>query len=135
MTGEVFKRRNAAREASVYLPLSYTTTDANVHGLLGCLEYFNENYYRLRMVLNARPYMNSNDAEDSRPEIIAAAMIYLMTHDARTGYPRLALCISRHMQCLALHRDAPTVLRDMCASLHGTWSEAACVGVEGERRH
>ena len=28
-------------------------------------------------------------------------------------------------QCLALHPDAPPVLRDICASLRGCWSEAA----------
>jgi hypothetical protein len=67
--------------------------------------------------------MRTPNSEESRVETITAALIYLMTHYARTGCPRLALCISRHMQCLATHRDAPTVLRDVCASLHGAWSE------------
>jgi hypothetical protein len=67
------------------------------------------------------------DVESSRAETVAAALLYLMTHYARTGCPRLALCISRHMQSLALHPDAPAVLRDICASLHGAWSEAAGV--------
>jgi hypothetical protein len=35
-----------------------------------------------------------------------------MTHYARTGCPRLAVCVSRHMQALALHPDAVPVLRD-----------------------
>lgn len=61
----------------------------------------------------------------SRVETITAALLYLMTHYARTGCPRLALCVSRHMQCLALHPDAAGVVRDICASLHGTWTEAA----------
>jgi hypothetical protein len=69
--------------------------------------------------------MRDPDPEESRVEIIAAAAIYLMTHYARTGCPGLALCVSRHLQCLALHPDAPPVLRDICASLHGCWSEAA----------
>ena len=47
-----------------------------------------------------------------------------MTHYARTGCPRLALYVSRHLQVLALHPDAAPVLRDTCASLHGAWSEA-----------
>lgn len=69
--------------------------------------------------------MPAQDPEESRVETIAAALIYLMTHYVRTGCPRLAMCVSRHLQCLALHPDAPPVLRDMCASLHGCWSEAA----------
>lgn len=66
--------------------------------------------------------MHTPDPEASRAETVAAALIYLMTHYARTGCPRLAVCISRHMQCLALHPHAPQVLRDTCASLHGSWA-------------
>jgi hypothetical protein len=74
--------------------------------------------------------------EVSRPETIVAALIYLMTHYARTGCPRLAICISRHMQCLALHPEAPIILRDICASLHGAWTNAADMELaRGERRH
>lgn len=51
--------------------------------------------------------MLAPDAEESRVERVTAALIYLMTHYARTGCPRLAVCITRHMQRLALHRDAP----------------------------
>lgn len=69
---------------------------------------------------------NSNsDTEASRAETVTAALIYLMTHYARTGCPRLAMCVSRHMQCLASHPDAAPVLRDICAALHGAWSRAA----------
>ena len=69
--------------------------------------------------------MNELDPEASRAETIAAALLYLMTHYARTGCPRLAVCVSRHMQCLALHPDVPRVLRDMCASRHGGWTQGA----------
>lgn len=65
------------------------------------------------------------DPDASRAETMMAALLYLMTHYARTGCPRLALCVSRHMQCLALHPDASPVVRDICASLHGAWNEAA----------
>ena len=65
------------------------------------------------------------DSDRSRPEVLAAALIYLMTHYARTGCPRLALCVSRHMQCLALHPDAPPLVRDTCAGLRGAWQQAA----------
>ena len=68
--------------------------------------------------------MSTFDPDASRAETITAALLYLMTHYARTGCPRLALCISRHMQCLSLHPDAAGVVRDICASLHGTWHEA-----------
>ncbi len=69
--------------------------------------------------------MNPPDLEASRPDTIVAALIYLMTHHARTGCPRLALCVSRHMQCLATHPDATPVVREICAALHGAWSRAA----------
>lgn len=68
--------------------------------------------------------------EKTRAETVTAALLYLMTHYARTGCPKLALCVSRHMQCLALHPDAPAVVRDICSGLHGAWSEAA-----GARSH
>jgi hypothetical protein len=69
--------------------------------------------------------MHRPEPETARLETVTAALIYLMTHYARTGCPRLALCVSRHMQCLAAHPDAAPVLRDICASLHGAWGEAA----------
>lgn len=68
--------------------------------------------------------------EEARVETITAALIYLMTHYARTGCPRLALCVSRHMQCLACHPDATDVVRDICASLHGAWERAAASSAE-----
>jgi hypothetical protein len=71
--------------------------------------------------------MQTNDPEESRVETITAALLYLMTHYARTGCPRLAVCVSRHMQALALHPDAAPVLRDICAALHGAWTNA-CEG-------
>ena len=64
------------------------------------------------------------DPYESRAETVTAALLYLMTHYCRTGCPRLAVCIARHMQCLALHPDAAPVVRDICASLHGAWSHA-----------
>ena len=62
---------------------------------------------------------------ENRAETITAALLFLMTHYARTGCPRLAVCVSRHMQCLATHPDAPPVVREICASLHGAWDQAA----------
>ena len=65
------------------------------------------------------------EPEESRSETITAALLFLMTQYARTGCPKLAVCVSRHMQCLALHPDAPPIVRDVCASLHGPWADAA----------
>jgi hypothetical protein len=73
------------------------------------------------------------EANESRAETITAALLYLMTHYARTGCPHLAVCISRHMQCLALHREAAPVVRDICASLHGAWTRAASARDEATR--
>lgn len=72
--------------------------------------------------------MQLEQDDGPRVETLAAALIHLMTHYARNGCPRIALCISRHMQCLALHPKSPLVLRDTCASLHGAWSLLAGVG-------
>jgi hypothetical protein len=65
------------------------------------------------------------EPDASRADTVTAALLYLMTHYARTGCPRLALCVSRHMQCLAAHPDASPVVRDICAGLHGAWQQAA----------
>jgi hypothetical protein len=79
--------------------------------------------------------MRPQDADESRVETLTAALIYLMTHYARTGCPRLAVCVSRHMQCLAVHPDAAPVLRDICASLHGAWAPAEPSPADGTKLH
>jgi len=76
--------------------------------------------------------MRAPQSDEARVETVTAALIYLMTHYARTGCPRLALCVSRHMQCLAAHPEAPGVLRDICASLHGAWCHAAASMTEAK---
>ena len=68
--------------------------------------------------------MQMPDPEATRVEMLVASLVYLMTHHARTGCPRLAICVSRHMQALALHPEAAPVLRDICAGLHGVWTQA-----------
>jgi hypothetical protein len=70
--------------------------------------------------------MRTPNPEETRVETITAALIYLLSHYAQSGCPGVAVCVARHMQCLSLHPDAPPVLRDVCASLGGAWSEAAC---------
>jgi hypothetical protein len=39
------------------------------------------------------------------------------------------------MQCLALHPDAPALVRDVCASLHGAWGEASGADRRDEAVH
>lgn len=68
--------------------------------------------------------MQDAEAEESRAETVVAALLYLMTHYARTRCPQLALCVARHMQCLAVHPHADPVVRDICASLQGAWAPA-----------
>jgi hypothetical protein len=75
------------------------------------------------------------DEQESRVETLVAALLYLMTHHARTGCPTLALYISRHMQCLAVHPDADRVVRDICAALHGAWADAALPVAPGGTLH
>lgn len=79
--------------------------------------------------------MRTQDPDLSRVETITAALLYLMTHYSRTGCPRLAVCVARHLQCLAMHPDAAPVVRDICASLHGAWGEAAIDAGEPLVRH
>ena len=79
--------------------------------------------------------MRTQDPDLSRVETITAALLYLMTHYSRTGCPRLAVCVARHLQCLAMHPDATPVVRDICASLHGAWGEAALDAGEPRVRH
>jgi hypothetical protein len=39
------------------------------------------------------------------------------------------------MQCLALHPDAPLVVRDICASLHGAWAAVEAAAGEPPVKH
>jgi hypothetical protein len=79
--------------------------------------------------------MQTPEPDTSRPETLTATLLYLMTHFARTGCPRLALCISRHMQCLAMHPEAAPVVREICAGLHAAWHQAACPAPERGQLH
>ena len=69
--------------------------------------------------------MHDDAQHASKPETILAALVYLMTHYQRTGCPRLAECVSRHMACLAVHPEASPVVREICAGLRPAWEEAA----------
>lgn len=79
--------------------------------------------------------MNSSDPQAGRAETLVAAVLHLMTHHARTGCPRLAACISRHLQCLCVHPDADPVIREICAGLQGIWADAAGGGAPESTLH
>jgi hypothetical protein len=68
---------------------------------------------------------------ENRYETLVASLIYLMTHYARTRCPRLAICIARHMQLLAVHADADYVVRDICSALQGSWQQVASPSAAG----
>lgn len=65
------------------------------------------------------------DEAEPRQEVLVAALLYLMTQYTRTGCPHVAVCVSRHLQCLALHPRASAAVRDTCAALHGAWTARA----------
>jgi hypothetical protein len=69
--------------------------------------------------------LNSTPKQSTRIETLLAATIFLMTHYARTGCPRLAVCVSRHLQCLYVHPDVDPVIREICASVRDAWVDAA----------
>jgi hypothetical protein len=69
--------------------------------------------------------MHAPDPNAGPVDTIVAALIYLMTHHARSRCPRLALGIARHMQALAAHPEAAAVVRELCAGLQASWVEAA----------
>lgn len=75
----------------------------------------------------------------SRYETVVAALIYLMSCHRRSGCPKLALYVSRHMTAIALHPDAPPVVRDVCAALRESWEGAStqprCDASLKETRH
>lgn len=77
--------------------------------------------------------MPKSDSETSRAETITAALIYLMSQYAHTGCPRLALCVSRHMECLAAHPGVTPVVRDVCAGLCEVWSRTASSGSRNDQ--
>ena len=78
--------------------------------------------------------MPHDDADNPRADTVVAALLYLLTHYARSGCPRLAICIARHLQYLAVHPEASMLVRDVCASLHGSW-QVAGAGAQAQSVH
>jgi hypothetical protein len=61
----------------------------------------------------------------SRPGVIIAALLYLVAAYQRTPCPCVALCIVRHLDCLAEHDGAEPVIREICGAVRETWRRAA----------
>ena len=64
----------------------------------------------------------------SRPALILAALLYLVTAYQRTPCPCVALCIVRHLECLAMHERADPVIRQICDAVRETWMKVAVGG-------
>ena len=65
-----------------------------------------------------------------RPEVIVAALLYLITAYRKNRCPSLASCIAQHFAWLSRHPHADHVLRDVAASSIQDWSTAAREGRE-----
>ena len=61
----------------------------------------------------------------SRPAVIVAALLYLIAAYQRTPCPCVALCIVRHLECLARHEGADPVIRQICSAVRETWAQIA----------
>lgn len=60
-----------------------------------------------------------------RPELLVAALLYLITAYRRSRCPGLAACIARHLEHLAAHPKADRVLTDIAAASMAEWDTAA----------
>ena len=65
------------------------------------------------------------DRGQSRPAVIIAALLYLITAYQRTPCPCVALCVVRHLECLAAHAEADPVIRQICGAVRETWARMA----------
>jgi hypothetical protein len=74
--------------------------------------------------------MDNVDSQCSRPEVIVAALLYLMTAYRRTRCPCLASCIARHFEHLAQHEKTDRVIRQIAAATKDEWEAAALSTVQ-----
>jgi hypothetical protein len=63
---------------------------------------------------------------DNRPELVLAALLYLVTAYRRRQCPGIASCIARHFACLARHPEAHRLIREIAAASAAEWEVAAC---------
>lgn len=69
--------------------------------------------------------MQPPDPSDSRPETVLGAALYLMTAYQRNRCPRVAACVSAHLDCLATHPGVTPVLKELCNVLRSDWRAIA----------
>lgn len=75
----------------------------------------------------------SIDSRVSRLQTVPGAVLYLMTAYYRTGCPRIAACVAAHLDCLAVHPDADSTIRDVCAGMRAEWRSAAAAAPHDRR--
>lgn len=75
--------------------------------------------------MNDRVGSNPENKEAPRPKILVGALLHLMSAHRRNQCPRLALVIARHLECLARHPDASTIVRQISLGVCGEWRDAS----------
>ncbi len=65
----------------------------------------------------------------TRPDVLIAALLYLVTAYHRSPCPGLAACIARHFDCLAHHPKAGRLLSDVALASSSAWDTSARTGV------
>lgn len=65
------------------------------------------------------------DQPYTRPELVLAALLYLITAYRRRACPGLASCIARHFSYLARHPGAHRLIREVAAASADDWQAAA----------
>jgi hypothetical protein len=61
----------------------------------------------------------------TRPDVLIAALLYLVTAYHRSPCPGLAACIARHFDCLAQHPKAGRLLSDVALASSSAWDTSA----------
>ncbi|HYC44414.1 MAG TPA: hypothetical protein VED01_02920 [Burkholderiales bacterium] len=72
-------------------------------------------------------------AAQTRPDVILAALLYLLTAYRSRPCPGLASCIARHFSYLAQHPRADRLVCDVAAASVAEWENAARASVEHSR--
>ena len=68
------------------------------------------------------------DCPSSRPELVVAALLYLVSAHRPRPCPALASCLACHFAILADHPDAHRMIREVASASVQTWTTAANMG-------
>ncbi|QJR11069.1 hypothetical protein DSM104443_02140 [Usitatibacter rugosus] len=66
--------------------------------------------------------MSVEAAETGEADRLLAAAIYLMSCHARSGCPRIACMVERHLQLLGRHPQVGEHVRHTCRQLAAAWA-------------